>query len=766
MTKYKKKIKKEVKESKINYFPGLVFLLLVAIILIYVRVVPYVQGNSSLSFSPHILFDDMDSCYHARRMIYIAQHNMRLPFHDPLLAYPRGATPIWSPFYDWISAFPAYIVSLGSPSDYFVVRIATIMNVLFGLMQLFFIGLLLYRVEHNLSFSALAVFLIGMTNLQTVYTSLKTIDHNSLSLMLFTLALFQMHSLMTEDTIRKKWLHVFFASVVLALLFWTWPGAYLYIGVIFLTELMYLLLTAREDLCRLFTLIYALAGILICPLAYLNCTLSKEYLRFEYVSFVTVLFMLSISLMFTLIKSIYELKAKTNKALVVIKICAVILLLLIISYYLLNPLMEGFKYAEAQNKWLSTIMESKPILFLALGSFQTFTVDKIIMDLSYLIFIFPIAFCLILLRVIKLPKEMYCIVIVASVIFSFLVFKQMKYAIEFAIPYGISLSFSILWIYRKLGAKRKATIIVLLVVIISFSQYPYKTLFKKEIFMPHYAYQKGFQWLREEIQSPKVEINTGMHASEGVMAPWDFGHHVQLYSGAGTIADNFGFIYMDINPWEGFYDMAKFFLAENETDAVSILKKYKSNYVIVPSDSSVFESYVVLIDKNPDEYFGYSAVSNKGERQIMVELKEKYYRTIGFRLSEINGSANPADDERMMKFNALQHFKLVYQLPSFSLNGRTFPPGTFKISQYVTGATLEVPESATSPYKVEAYIQTNDGSHFYYRQYGTMDKIIIVPYPTATSSRYPYAKLYTVTTSGSVYEFANVTEQEVFYGTP
>ena len=86
----------------------------------------------------------------------------------------------------------------------------------------------------------------------------------------------------------------------------------------------------------------------------------------------------------------------------------------------------------------------------------------------------------------------------------------------------------------------------------------------------------------------------------------------------------------------------------------------------------------------------------------MVELKDKYYRTIGFRLSEINGSANPADDESMMNLMHCSISNWCINCPGFSLNGRTFPPGSFNIYQYVNGATLELPLSGTSPYKVEA----------------------------------------------------------------
>ena len=336
--KKKKKNQKETKESRKNLYFELFILAVFLIILLYVRVVPFIQGNTSLSISPHILFDDPDSCYHARRIIYIAQHNMRLSYHDPLLAYPRGATPIWSPFYDWICAFPAYILSLGKPSDYLVVRTASIMNVIFGLMQLFFLGLLLFKIERNLIFAGLGAFLVGISGRQTVYTSLKMIDHNGLSLLLFAIALYQLHRLMTEDRIRKSWPHLLLTSMLLAIFFWTWPGAYLYIGVLFMIELLYIFLRSGKELCHALAIIHALAAIFIFPLAVINYRVSKEFLRFEYVSFFTVLFMLALSLIFVVLKNIYDVRAHQKKVMAIIQICAGIILLVVISYYLIESI--------------------------------------------------------------------------------------------------------------------------------------------------------------------------------------------------------------------------------------------------------------------------------------------------------------------------------------------------------------------------------------------------------------------------------------------
>jgi len=212
------------------------------------------------------------------------------------------------------------------------------------------------------------------------------------------------------------------------------------------------------------------------------------------------------------------------------------------------------------------------------------------------------------------------------------------------------------------------------------------------------------------------------------MAPWDLGHHIQFYSELPTVADNFGFIYMNINPWQGFYDMARFFLTESEDEAVQILKKYKCEYVVVP-ESSIYEPYTILLDMDPTLLFDYRIGVQDGKKYLMVGPKDKFFNTVGFRLSEAYGSANPTPEEKGMQVKALKHFQLIYELPYTKMKGGEFPNGSLKIYKYTDGIVINADVDANTPYKLEAEIITNTGNKFYYRQYGIVKEGIIMPYP-------------------------------------
>ena len=382
-----------------------------------------------------------------------AQHNMKLPFYDPLIAYPQGAVPVWSPLYDWISALPSYILSLGNPSDKMVLLVAMSMNVLFAMVELFFIGFMVYKTMKNIPIAILSGLLAGITLSQVKYTRLVIMDHNSILLALLAIALYQtsilagkMHS---YTFIRDVLPH----AIVLASLFWAWPGSYLYVAAIFCCQGLYSILSGKRSLVSILVLAYALSAVFILPLALVHYRFNKDIARFEYVSFLAVLFQFVLALMFYILGKLFEFKTCISKSIIMLKIIAAVFIVLIIAYAVMEPLKEGLQFAGPQNKVLSTILESKSIFFLTKGPLEVFSAKKSITTLSYLLFLFPVALCAIIIRWTRIPLELYSIVIVLSFFYGILMVYQVKYSIEFSIPFGIILAVFLGDIIRKLPSK-------------------------------------------------------------------------------------------------------------------------------------------------------------------------------------------------------------------------------------------------------------------------------------------------------------------------
>jgi len=743
-------------------FTGIILLL---IILTYPRIMSFNRPAARMKDSIGVLFRDPDTCYHARRILFIAQNNMKLPFYDPMIAYPQGAVPIWSPLYDWISALPSFILGAGSPGDRLIIVTAQCMALLFGIIEILFLVLLAYKLTRKLHLAILAGFLTGMTNSQIRYTSMEILDHNSMLLALFAWLLYLNAAILNNNNGNISFRNRLIMGFGMALLFWTWPGSYIYIAVLVGSQLLYTIMARKFGLLIPLAHAYLFSAIMISPLAFIHRMFNKELFRFEYVSFFTGAFLLAVAAGFYALSLILKMKEFRNKNAALVKLALTVIVLCILIAASTNPLMEGYKYSQVQNGWLTTVLESKPLFYFSNGPLKVFTIDQATINLTYLVFIFPVAFLLIALKRISVPLELYTILIVSGLILGFLAISQLRYTTEFSIPLGLACALLIDWSYRKVPQSYSLYAQISLPMLIVILIYPSLKEFKSDASSPYYLFAPGFQWLKSEAKEPPLAINTHLSLENsgsirGAIAPWSFGNHLMLYSGVPVVADNL-VIYMTANPWQGFYDSARFFLTEDEQEAVNILKKYKCTYVIV-TESSIFGSYPQLINEDPQKYFNYKIDNSKGRAELLSGPKELFFRTIAFRLSEIYGSANPSNNPSMMNFNALQHFRLIYELPSPTADSRqTFYPSLLKIYQYVPGAELEIPISSTQAYRVEALIESNTHNLFYYRQNGNLSNKIIVPYSTEQVNNYSYAKYYKVFIGDSIYEFTNVPESEI-----
>lgn len=747
MGKKYKESKREAEKENQNYrWFHILFFVAAVIFIIYLRVVPYARY-----FSPDVPFRDPDTCYHLRRIIYTATHGMQFPFYDPLLAHPHGAIPVWSPLYDWISALPAFILGFGNPSFMLVQCVSMICTLIFGLLELFFIGFLVYKVTKSMTTSILAGFLVGMTDAQITFTSIEIIDHNSLLLLLFVLIILRTYEMLCKNAESDVLKDAVMLSFLIALQFWVWSGAYIYLGVIVLIHFICPLLNKKIWLFSSIAFCYALSGILVAPLALIHYYFGKELLRFEYISLFTVIFLMSISAGFFFISNAMQWKNNNKKAILLLELMVTFLFLAVMLIIIYKPFINGFAFARAENKWLSTVAESKGIFYLEKGPVKEFYLEKVIKKLGYLIFIFPAALIMILIRKIRLPLEFTVILVVNTLVFGYLICSQKKFALEFSMYYGAVLAIFIVWLYWKMVNKFSLALLLIFIAGIGLSLSALADDFKSaEV---HFnVYHNAFKWLKEDAGLKETGINSGHVQNDGVIAPWDIGHHLQLYSEVPTVADNFE---TKIEPFNGFFDMARFFLSEDENTAISIMKKYKCTYVAV-TFSSIFEDYATLIDEDPSSYFKFSVVNVRGKKRVATEAYPKFFKTVGLRLGDLYGSANPAVDERMFDVVALKHFRLIYALPETKIAGENVPTGSLKIYKYVEGTKLDVPFSGHIPYKLEALVRINASNSFYYRQKGYLDEGIIAPYPTHPIKDYPYAESYRVMINDRVFEFNDI----------
>jgi len=535
-----------------------------------------------------------------------------------------------------------------------------------------------------------------------------------------------------------------------ALLFWTWTGSYIYILIIAFLQIAIIFSTKNFYLLPKFALTYLISCLLILPLVIINWRLKLPLFKLGYISLFTLTFLLIPSLSFyILFKLINLIKISSNKIIVLISIITLLAVALAI-YLMSDKIIEGFKIASASNAWLSSISESQSLLFKKNDSIKIFTLDKCITFFGFSIFIYPISFLLICIKKIKTSTFLYYLIIITSLFFGFLSFNQQKYAAELSIPYGIATSIFIIWLYENFFRK-KLIFLILIIIFLLITLTPIRHNFADQS-QNYIAHIYALKWLAGKVNLNHTEINSGRSQEIGVMAPWDLGHHIKFYANMPTVADNFG---MSILPYQNFYAMARFFLSETEDEAVSILKEYKSPYIIIPS-ITIFEHYPAILNLNQASYFNYNISIINGKKQIVVEPKPKFYHTMAFKLGYLYGSANPFSKSNFFISDALKHFRLIYESPSITISNNKIEAGNIKIYKFVDGYQIKLDNSKDLHYDLEAPILTNTNRIFYYRQSGKINDNIIVPYPTGSNNNYPYALYYIIKTDKHVYEFRNL----------
>lgn len=735
--------------NQTNYI-ALLLAIVMLIIILYPRIAPFIEYFQQ----NEIIFRDPDTCYHARRIIYTATHNMKLPFFDPLLAQPRGAIPVWSPLYDWLSALPSFIIAFGKPSKSQIIISAAILTILFGLLQLLFIYLITYRITKNYYYSLLATFLTGISNPQMRYTSLEILDHNSLLLCLFSISLFLVFRIIEKNNSIITLINKILLSFVITSLFWTWPGSFLYIGILFAINIFYCFFAKNDKLSIEFSHIYLLAILFILPLALIHNKYGSNPIAFEYVSFFSLSFLLSLSLIHYLFALIINIKSKKSIKTLPLKIILTILILSILILIQIIPFIKGIKYATAQNSWLSTIIESQPLLYEKIGEEKVFTLSKITTNMSYTIILTPIAIISIIIKKMQLQFPAKSLLIIPSLILAILSIMQQKFIVEFSIFYGILASVFIKWFLEKINKKIIAYALNIIILITASIPAYSSSNDVRSFYITNLALQNAYSYLKNELNQTVPEINSSELAKEGVMTTWGFGHHLHYYSGAATVADNFGFIYLDKLPWSGFFDMVRFYLSQSEQEAIEILNKYKCKYIIVP-DYMEYSQLPPLLGFKSSDYFTYKYNELKLGAYIQMVPQPKLVNSVGFRLSEFYGSANPFNNFAKPISNALKFFQLIYELPGPNQTNYPVREGYIKIFKHTEGYNIDINANENEFYYLIAPIISNTGKKFYYQQYGFVKDKIIAPYPIKKIKDYPYALYYKIYTRNKTFTINN-----------
>ena len=196
-----------------------------------------------------VSFQETDCYYHMRQVMLLALHFPHRPLFDPYTFYPGGSSLGAPPFFYLLLGFLAWVFGAGSPTQKVIETVGAYLPAILGALvtvPVYFIGKELFNRKAGLIGAALITVLPG----QFLWRSLLGFPDYHVAETLFTaftmmfliLAIkrsrqneISFKSLWRRDwgTLRMPLLYSLLAGIVLGLYLLTWPGAGLFIFIIF-----------------------------------------------------------------------------------------------------------------------------------------------------------------------------------------------------------------------------------------------------------------------------------------------------------------------------------------------------------------------------------------------------------------------------------------------------------------------------------------------------------------------------------------------------
>jgi asparagine N-glycosylation enzyme membrane subunit Stt3 len=137
-------------------------------------------------------------------------------------------------------------------------------------------------------------------------------------------------------------------------------------------------------------------------------------------------------------------------------------------------------------------------------------------------------------------------------------------------------------------------------------------------------------------------------SAESVLAPWSLGHFLLYRAELPVAANNFGY---------GFLDSVRFFLAEDEREALKIAERHRARWVVATDLVPRMNDYAGYLGRPP-----YLEAAGSGLRP-----KASYFATMQSRLYDFDGAASEASGAQVP---ALTRFRLVYHSKSAIRRGQ------------------------------------------------------------------------------------------------
>ncbi len=680
-----------------------------------------------------IRFIGPDPYYHLRRAELAVNHFPRIPGFDHYIGYPRGGNGGWPPLFELITAAPALAIGLGQPSPQLLERCAALLPPLLGSLTVLLVYLLGVQLAGR-ACGLLSAFALALLPAHAFKSAIGYFDHD-VAAVFFAAAFFAFLVRAETAPPGKGRSPALLAGGALALGMLSWTGFTLFAGIAAAyAALRYAGLHRRgqddQPLLAATRTAFACAGLAILPFAPVNLP-DFGPLSFAALTFFQPLLFLGLALVAGLLGGIARRVPPGHPAYrrlplrILLALAGAAAAVALLAPGFAAQAWKGLVFLGGRDPWLRHIPEFEP-LWVTAGRFDPGYAAAM---LGGLVFLWPLALPLLAGREADERRGPARLLMGTSLVLLFILTSfENRHSVALALPLALLYGFlgDHAWrSARRLPARRKAAglalaagLAALLWPALRFHPLPDRRTDPQA--------QQAFLWLRDHTPPTSFYGEPEKVPEYGVLAPpeW-YGHHLVYLARRPALGTPFGhFVH-------GFREAAEFYLSGGEREAVEVLERNRTRYLVLTEQLACFEIYTDLLGRDARRYL---APGGDGRRTV---LRPAYFDLVQNRLYFRDGL-----DRRGQ---SLRRFRLIWESPGQIAIGAGRVP-VFRIAECVRGARLVGRGADGETVRVALPITTGGNRRFLFSAGETVRGgrfQVVVPYATGRNGE---------TLAGAAYE--------------
>ena len=723
-----------IKKIKNQFFKNYFLLILILIAGFIIRLLTYPQV-----FEPdRIVFLETDPYYHMWRVFSYIDTFPRTFLFDGSINYPYGVLVGWPPLFDQVTALISIILGLGKPDVHLVELVGVSMPValgIFSIIAVYFITKEIFNERVALLGSLLVAVLPGHTQI----SFLGFTDHHIAEVLLSVTAfLFFIRSLNIRSLNNGSLWSAIISGTFIGISFMTWQGASIFVGIILSYVLVQFILDRRSNSKSNYLIftgtVSFLTAILVIMLFYIWTPWQQSITAgtLSYFQPVFLAICATLILLFGYLSNLMkEQKWYYYPILVIILFASIIFLINTGAPTLYQGISTSIGYLLRDAPVLKQIVEAQPLFFTYDGTFLgwQFFNNPVWNAFTFSFYFAIIGLVWFLYTYRKGMDKGKLFFVVWTLIILVLALFQRRFAYTLAINIAMLSGFLGDEIVQKVRSflprsnfkKNMPALIYALFILFlvvpnismsyELSKYPPK---------PSDDWYDSLVWLRDNTPEPKYntpEMNN--EPQYGIMTWWDYGNWILYISKRPVVANNFQI---------GGDEAARFFVAQDEAFANTIMDKRNARYVIVDHRMGLnkFMQGDQLILKGT-----FFAVAGFADKNIEMYLDQN-------NLPNRNFSETMYARMHVFDGNGLKNYRMIYE--SEDTNYDLFEKLTknIKIFEYVKGAKITGYASPNDTAYISGRIITNQERVFEYKQEARVDENGYFEFTVPYSNDSPY----------------------------